>query len=59
MPERCLDTLTEVLTKTEISWNFAPFIAMFHNMKHQHFKIRNLILKLKSPAGNYARQKTK
>jgi len=39
-----LDTLTVVLTKTEISWNVTPLITTFHKKKHPHFKIRNLIL---------------
>jgi len=42
MLESRLDTLTEVLPKTQIPWNVMPFITKFHNKKHPHFKIKSV-----------------
>jgi len=36
--ESWFDTFSEVMTKTQISWNVTPFIAMFLNEKHTTFQ---------------------
>jgi hypothetical protein len=44
--ESRLDTLSEVVTKKQISWNVTPFITTFHNKKHITFQKPKLNLNL-------------